>query len=162
MANLRAGRVVSVRVNPKDCQSILDLVEKLPVPFSQDMSFAQHVSLALSSLLETARQQGLLPEPDQFEYLNRMERFGFNRHSHGRKLAITETIGTLGSEFKAPVVNKPAEQGYVEPELTPDQRRAWTRIRELDAKQALAEQPGSGVVWSASDQAEYDRLAQQV
>lgn len=156
---LASGRIARIRVNPTNCVSVLDVIDKLPIPFKEQMSFDQCVSMALSSLLETARQQGLIKENDGFDYLNRMSRFhSGHAGQHGKKLEITKAVGELGSRFHAPVIAHTPE-GYVEPELTADQRRAWTRIKELTAKMELAETEGSGVVWSAGDQMEYDKLA---
>lgn len=99
---LRAGQVVRIRVNPTDCLSVLDALEKAGINVRQQgMSFSQCVSLALSSLLMGARQQGWLPEPDGFQYANRMSQFrGFS--GHAEKLAITDAITAAGATFQMP------------------------------------------------------------
>lgn len=99
--HMRAGVVVRIRVNPKDCQSVIDLMEKIGIR-TAGMSYASCVSLALSSLMEAARSQQILPEPDPFQYLNRMEKFQVMSPNQVRKLEITNGISSLGSTFKAP------------------------------------------------------------
>ncbi len=103
-AKLRAGQVVRVRINPKDCLSTLDLLDTLHIPRA-GMSFAQCVSLAFSSLMETARLQGLLPEPDTFQFLNRMGPFA-GHQQHQRKTTISKEIGGLGEKFLAPALSQ--------------------------------------------------------
>jgi hypothetical protein len=80
----KAGEVVYIRVNPKDCLSVLDLMKKTGVSI-RDKSFPQMVSLALSSALEAMRMQGIIPaEPDMFQYSNRMKYYaGRGRKSTG-------------------------------------------------------------------------------
>lgn len=151
---LSAGTVVRIRVNPEDCLSILDLVEKLPIPFKENMSFAQCVSLGLSSLLETARQQGLLPEVDGFQYLERMSRFGSKYNGvHKKKLEFTKTVGQLGSNFKSPTVQPPAaEVSTYQPPVVQLSEAQITRINELNEKMDSGN-------WTEADQREYDQLS---
>lgn len=68
---MKAGIVTRLRVNPKDCQSVLDTLDAAGVP-RDNISFSQAASLALATLLETARHSGLIPEPDPFQYLSRL------------------------------------------------------------------------------------------
>lgn len=72
---MKYGMVAQIRVNPEDCQSILDLMGVLNIDPYDGRSFAQCVSLALSSMLGSFRKNGTLPEVDPFQYLNRMGPF---------------------------------------------------------------------------------------
>lgn len=104
---MRAGTVTTIRVSPRDCQSILDVLDAANVP-RQHISFAQCTSLALGALLETARQNGLIPEPDEFQYLNRMQQYlGKNR---SKKASIAKELNNLGGRLRAPVVEAPAQR----------------------------------------------------
>ena len=99
---MKAGLVVRLRVNPKDCQSILDLLNKVGVPYN-NLSFSQCTSLALASLLETARTHKTLPEPDPFQFINRMGNFIGQGHTMQRKrLAAANALGNIGEHFQAP------------------------------------------------------------
>lgn len=142
---MRAGQVVRIRVNPKDCQSVLDLMEKLGLQ-TFGMSYAQCVSMALASLLETARVQKILPEPNSFEFLNRMQPFMGHSH-HRKKLEAAQVIGGLGEKFHAPVaasdpwmvgkaisnvpVSAPTPPPVVASEPTAEQLKDRARLTEL-------------------------------
>lgn len=158
---MRAGKVVRIRVNPEDCQSVLDLCERVGIPTS-GMSYAQCVSVALASLLETARAQKILPKPDPFQFLNRMQPFVDTSH-HRKKLEVARTIGELGATFHAPAVTRAPEArpAPVDSPVSAEQLRDRSRLTELLQKKDLAE-PGSGVLWSAQDEAEFQELYQRV
>jgi hypothetical protein len=153
---LRAGEVVRIRVNPTDCLSVLDLLDVVGINY-RAMSFSQCVSLALSSLLETVRHNGNLPHPDGFEYLQRMQPFR-GHYSQKKKLEITNAIHDIGSNFRAPAIPEYSTETYEEPQeiVTPELRRARTRLGELCAKRELAE-GNRDVMWTGEDQREYER-----
>lgn len=95
--------VVQIRINPQDCQSILDLMGILNVDPYDGRSFAICASLALSSLLGVMRRNKTIPEPDAFQYLNRMAPFLGGRNN-GRKQAIAENLyrAVAGGELPMP------------------------------------------------------------
>lgn len=169
-SKLKVGIVVRHRVNPKDCQSVLDILDKLGVNY-RIMSFSQCVSIAFSSLMETARAQKLIPEPDPFQFSNRLGIFSSTHPEvKARKLELTRQIGTMGSKFQ-PAALQPRETyatmsvvpSYVEEALqsrqpTADEMRARSRLTELVAKKEMVEDGAPGVVWQTSDQEEWDRL----
>ena len=160
---MRAGQVVRLRVNPKDCQSVLDVLNKAGV-YTQGMSYAQCVSLALSTLLETARVTKMIPEPDPFQFLPRMEPFFGNSH-HRKKLAIAETIGGIGEKFHAPslVSDQPAEtHEEPAPVVSAETLRRRRRLGELVNKKDLVEQGVAGVTWSEEDETEFNELYKEV
>lgn len=149
---MKAGMVVSIRVNPKDCQSVLDLMESVGIKIG-GQSFSQLCALAFSSLLEGARLQGAIPEPDAYQYLNRMGQYHKGKMT-SRKHAIAQTVYGAGTEFRAPTL-----QGRQEEELpehlrpTAEQLRAGSRLKELLVKQEFAADS-----WSTEDQKEHDEL----
>lgn len=97
---MKAGVVVSIRVNPRDCQSVLDLLDKAGIP-RRALTFAQCVSLALGSSLETFRKDGTLPEVDEFEYLNRMTPY-LGRTA--KRLRVANTLSNAGGERRSRTV----------------------------------------------------------
>jgi hypothetical protein len=159
---VRPGVVSTIRVNPKDCMSIIDVIALTGID-TTGMSFAAMTSLALSSLLETARQNGQVPTRDGFEFNEMMLPWASGIRSK-RKLEITEAIGNLGSKIHAPPIvsrlalsamMKPAEA--VSSQVSPSElRQAQVRLTELLQKQDLAD--GGKVVWMEQDQKEYDQL----
>lgn len=88
---MKAGMVAQIRVNPKDCQSILDMMGVLGIDPYDGRSFAQCVSLALSSALHGMRTNRILPEVDPFQYLNRMGPFLQSRNNK-RKANMAEML----------------------------------------------------------------------
>lgn len=95
MSQKRPGRVVQIRLNPKDCMSAIDLWDKLQITI-EGVSFAQVVSTALNSSLETFRRNGILPERQGFEYSEMMARFPDSAH-RSRTLQINEAMYKAGT-----------------------------------------------------------------
>lgn len=146
---MRAGRVVRIRINPKDCLSVADIVDKAQI-YTNGMSFSQVVSLALSSMLEAYRQGALIPVRDGFEYTKMMARFGDNpKVDRGRKLAITQAIQMAGSEAVTPIPVVSVTAGA----QTVAQRRAEIRLRELAMRKEA-----EPLNWSEEDEAEFLRV----
>lgn len=159
---MKAGMVVRLRVNPKDCQSILDLLDRVSIPHD-NLSFSQCVSLALASLLETSRMHKTLPEPDAFQYMNRMQKFYGRGHAmQGKRLAAAQTLGNIGESFQAPTV-EPSRPAVLEtpPDVAPataDEMRDRRRFAELYSKKDMIESGHRGVLWTAEDEVEYNHL----
>jgi hypothetical protein len=72
---MKYGMVAQIRLNPEDCQSILDLMGVLGIDPYDGRSFAQCLSIAVTSMLGSYRRNGVLPEVDPFQYLNRLGPF---------------------------------------------------------------------------------------
>ena len=68
---MRPGIVVQVRINPSTAQSIIDVLDTAGMS-SKDKSFAVCVSAALNILIDTAKNSGVIPEPDPFDYVNKL------------------------------------------------------------------------------------------
>ena len=138
---MRAGSVVNIRVNPRDSMSVVDLIRQGNVPNMEGMSFAQMVSITLSSCLEELRKKGVVPTREGYEY---SEMVGpYLRHRNGRKLAITEQIHNMGSEFKVEM-SLPAEPLPEYPSASQrlgisqeEEDRMWARAGELQGKANL-------------------------
>lgn len=163
---MKAGTVVSIRVNPRDCQSVLDVMDASGVA-AKGLSYSQMVSLALSSLLETARKGGLIPEPDEFSFLERMHPYLKTRPVKGNLVA--KQLHGLGGRLRAPAIATPAavspgaevhpEDAGMMPADAADPealRDAQARLTELLAKRDLSDD-SPDVVWSRFDQQEFDQ-----
>lgn len=172
---MKGGIVATIRVNPRDCQSVLDVLEKAGIP-TKGMSFAAMTALAFQSLMEAARQSQAIPEPDEFQFLPRLQ--PYLRAKHGRKLEITKTVMGLGANLRPapiaasgpePVGEKAAGSGVsVEnlpaaaraPSASPDDaealRFASRRLTELLAKKDAIED-GADMIWQRSDEEEFQR-----
>lgn len=119
---MRPGRVVSIRVSPKDCLSSIDIIEKLGLHIP-GVSFAQVVSIAYSSMLESMRQNGVIPTRDGTEYNRMMLAFPIPlKAQRGRALDITRTFN-LSSDNQVPAVAP-----------NPDHKRKMLRYEELAYK----------------------------
>jgi hypothetical protein len=84
----KPGMVVSIRVNPADCQSVLDLMQVVNIDPYDGRSFSSCVALAFSSLVDMSKRAGIIQEPDPFQFLNRMGVFLDSRNNK-KKHAIT-------------------------------------------------------------------------
>lgn len=153
---------------------MIDVIEAAGLKV-EGMSFPAMVSLALGSLLQTMRDQQVIPDRSGFEYNEMMAPYHGQR-SNKRKLEISDTIHRAGSAIKAKGLSKPAPEltfpseparpHQVVPELVPerpatgDDLRARRRLTELLQKKDLAEQ--GSVVWQAEDEEEYQQLYRMV
>lgn len=166
MTNLKAGRVARIRVNPTDCQSVLDIMAATKID-TRAMSFDQQVSLTLSSLLLSARSTGMIPEPDPFQFLPRMAPY-MGHKSNSMKARLSAQINDLGPRLRAPVLREPERPAPspapaaapVATEASADDvemlRAASSRLTELLAKKDRAEDSGD-VTWGSSDEAELQK-----
>lgn len=150
---MKAGKVVNIRVNPKDCMAVVDVVQKTGV-FVSGMSFSQMVSLALAGVMQTLRDASVIPDREGWEYLEMMQ--PYLTRQNGRKLEVAKVISSLGSELSvkglsAPKQEEPESSGYVytPPVLTEEQ---IARINELN--EVMDTRP-----LNTMEQQEYDKLA---
>lgn len=136
---MRAGSVVTIRVNPRDSMSVVDLAKQSGLVM-EGMSFAQMVSLTLSGCLEELRKKGIVPDREGFEYSQIVGPYLNQRN--GKKLAITEQIHKMGSEFRVELTLP--ETPEVLPEFTSTARKEgateeeenamWARVKEIQDK----------------------------
>jgi hypothetical protein len=94
---MAAGEVVSIRVNPKDCMAVADLLDKLNA-YSPGMSFSNAVAIALASSMESFRANGVLPERQGFEYTEMMRHFAFKKRT-SRKIQLTTTFHATAAQY---------------------------------------------------------------
>jgi len=146
---MKAGNVVSIRVNPTDCMAVVDVIKKTGV-YTPGMSFAQMVSLALSGVLQTLRDTQLIPDREGWEY-NELVGPYINKQN-GRKLEVTKVINSIGSELKVSGLSKPTQ--------TVGGMSTWAKFQELAAKKEQAEL-GVGI-WTDEDQVAFDKVASLV
>lgn len=103
---MRAGKVVNVRINPKDCMGVIDVVKKAGV-YVPGMSFSQMVSLALSGMMQTLRDNEIIPDREGWEYLEMMG--PYLTKQNGRKLEVTKVINSIGSALHVRGLSPPAQ-----------------------------------------------------
>ena len=167
---MKGGIVSTIRINPKDAQSVLDVLEKAGVR-TQGMSFASMVALAMSSLLEAARQDNVIPEPDPFQYLNRLQ--PYIKAKHGRKLQVTSVLHNAGATLQAPPVSASVPESWPEdaaPRASPESappaqdvdpevlREAANRLTELLHKRDAIDAGVPGLQWTDPDTEEYKKV----
>jgi hypothetical protein len=105
----RPGLVVTLRINPRDAMSIIDVLKRLEIS-SVNISFAQATKIALSSALESFRQTGLIPDRTGFEYSDMIAPFlKPSLVDRGSMLKTTELLAS--PDFGAPpLVEEPPER----------------------------------------------------
>lgn len=137
---MRAGEVVRIRVNPSDCMSTVDVLQKAGVDV-KDMSFSQAVALAFSATLEVLRHAGSIPERFGNEYDEVMAPFA-NKGRTGAKLKVAAELYQQGSNFE---FNQAADDPANTIETVFDPVAA--RIAELNEKKLTGN-------WTAEDESE--------
>lgn len=87
------GKVVRIRVSPADCMAVCDIVERLG-GLPPGTSFAQAVSLALASAMQTLREHSVVPTREGYEFSQLMAKYpmGDSREARRRALEITSTL----------------------------------------------------------------------
>lgn len=103
--------------------SCIDVVQKTGVNL-QGASFTIIVSAALSSLLESMRQAGVIPTRDGFEYAQMMGSYPKQgKANHARALAITKTFAIAMPTGQIPAIV-----------ASPEVKRKRARFEELAFK----------------------------
>lgn len=152
------GVVVRLRVAPPDVMSVIDIVDTLQL-YYEGMSFSQVVSIALRGLLESARQQEVIPTRDGWEYSKMLARFPTEKESldrvRGKQLLAkrafdqghtgefgkvsslpqpeSESESTVDSELLAHVSNLPDYEHHE----NIDVRRIYRTLTEMITKKDL-------------------------
>jgi hypothetical protein len=149
MGRMMPGEVVYIRVNPKDCMRVVEVLKLTGMMEIQkkfdNMSFPQAVSLALSSLLQAAVESKMIPDHDGFEYSEIMRPFS-NKTRTSRKLAFAKGVA-LNSEAEVPALRIQRETTKFMP--TAEQRRADSKAKELLFKKNAASDS-----WTEADEVE--------
>lgn len=105
---MKAGQVVRLRINPSDCQSVLDILELAGIE-TKGMSFASCVSLALSSAIQTLKQAKCIEEPDAFQFLERMAQFRITKMTRTRKQIADTMYKGQAMGLKSPALEIPIQ-----------------------------------------------------
>lgn len=109
---MKSGMVAQIRVNPSDCQSILDIMGVLGVDPYDGRSFAVCVSLALSSMIGMVKKAGVIGEPDSFQFLNRMAPFMNSKNNRAKYLASDQLYRQVSSGNSIPALEVPASRSH--------------------------------------------------
>ncbi len=143
---MRPGRVVYIRVNPKDCMSVVDVASKVGL-LPPGTAFAQAVSIALSSALESFRQSGVIPVREGFEFSQMMSKFPSTAgEKRLRALSIARALHSAGSDGQVPAV-----------ESNPERMRHARRLEELRIKFA-----GDEINFSEEEKVELQQLTSEL
>lgn len=142
---MRAGRVVTIRVMPKECMACVDVLRALGV-IEQGMTFSRVVSLALMSLVKTAQDLKAIPVRDGFEFNEMMQPFEDTPSHRRRGLAISRALDERGPALAVP----PLVSDYT-------RVRMQRRLDELVAKRQA--DPDN---FSAAEQAEAEQLSDKL
>lgn len=170
---MKAGVVTTLRINPRDAQSVLDVLDAVGLP-RHTLSFAQCTSLALGALLETARQNKLIPEPDEFEYLNRLGPY-IGPAKKSKRTKIASQLHDMGGGLRAPaLVGKPVQartSRFASPETAATQEQVAEVVQEAAdspevdaAKKSLTrllmekEMKEDEGTWTAEDEEAFQRV----
>jgi len=140
---MKGGRVARIRLNPKDCIAIVDVLKRLDL-HPAGMSFSQGVSIVLSSTLESLRQHSIIPRRE-FEFTEFMAMFPPDRLvDRGRKVDITNAM--WGEHVQVPpLVPEP-----------PDVKRRRLRYEEL-----LFKKKSDELNWTVEEQQEFLPLIEE-
>jgi len=153
---MKVGMVTQIRVNPKDCLAILDIIVACGINPYDGRSFAQCTSLALSSLIGVARRAKIIPEEeDGFQYANRLDPF-INSRNDKRKYSFDKMLyqrasADISAQDMAPQIQHPGQsvpshlQGFTESGLT------------SSAAQTMTLDEGTRILLSEEMQALYDK-----
>lgn len=125
---MKAGMVTQIRVNPRDCQAVLDIMGIIGVDPYDGRSFAQCVSMAFSSMIASLEKSGVLQEPDPYQYLNRMAPFIDSRNNK-RKYAGAEALyRNAANGMQAPTL--PSVNVKHPGQYVPETITGWTEAGE--------------------------------
>lgn len=147
---MRAGRVINLRIRPKDCMTVVDLAETLNLP--KDASFSHAAAIAFHALCQLVRDNKLVPDRDGFEYNQMMARFPASKKLTPAGWRLTQHFSTSEEwaddalDTPAPTsiaLTKPARTGSGAPPVVPpigtperiELDRKTRRLKELRIKQ---------------------------
>lgn len=109
------GVVTTLRVNPTDAMSVIDMLDYLGLK-RENISFAQATKIVLAASLEAYRQQGFIPKREGFEYSQMLAPFTRQDPGvHAEKLKITNR-----NLQAPPVVEEPFDRKV--------RRRRWEEL----------------------------------
>lgn len=101
---MKPGRTANIRINSRDCMACIDVVQKAGINL-RGASFSMIVSAALSSAMESFRQNGIIPVRDGFEYEKMMQDYPKQGVAqHARALMVTKLFTDTGPATQMPPV----------------------------------------------------------
>ena len=152
---MKHGYVARVRVAPADIMTCIDLVQKAGI-HTQGMSLSQAISLAIKGLCQGARNTGLAPTRDGFEYAQMVNPF-ISQTTQVRKLAVAREAEKDMHRREAFDLPPPGEQ-IANMAFNPARRAELEqRATELRFKRQHDE-----INFTAEDLAELQRIADEL
>ena len=147
---MQAGRVVRIRVGPKDCLRVVDALARLgidPVVFGGRLSFSQATKMVLESCLLALERDKIIPTRDGFEYLEMMAPFPTGDlaiNNRAKQITFTQ-LESHPNHIAQPITQD-----------TPERRRRRVRYEEL-----MFKQQASPLNFAASDLVELVPLLEE-
>lgn len=94
------GEVVTIRINPRDCMAVADMIKSIGMHVD-GMAFSQAAAIVFSSLLQAMREAGAIPNRDGFEYTELMQPFAVKTRT-SKKLAVNKILTFMRSDHVIP------------------------------------------------------------
>jgi len=129
---LKGGMTPTIRISPKDCLSILDVLDVAGVQ-RHGMSFASCTSLALSSLIGMARQAGIIEEPDGFAYLERVGPYHGQRNDKRKRATANHLYAAAqhgSAAISLPRVNTSMPPQVMEEQALRELKDRFTKLND--------------------------------
>lgn len=142
---LKGGMTPTIRISPKDCLSILDVLDVAGID-RRTMSFASCTSLALSSLIGMAQRAGIIEMPDGFAYLERVGPYHGQKNDKRKRVAsnnLYERSMRGGVAVSLPPVNQSMPPQVMEEQALRELKDRFTKLndrKEADIPLSLPEE----------------------
>lgn len=132
---MKAGEVVYIRVPPEDVMTCVDLVRQAGI-YTEGMSLASCIRLALSGLCQGARDAGTAPVRDGFEYMDMIGPFLQGTGAQRRKLAVAAQTSGQPKRFNIPRARQhnepvPSPRAQRQARLSPEDSARLDQLNEL-------------------------------
>lgn len=127
---MRPGLVVTIRVNPKDCQSVLAMMKVSGLDTSKE-TFSSMVSTVFSGLLQATRTNKTIEEPDATRYWNQMGRY----HKSEKGKSRSAIANTIREQIKVAVRDVEEDDDTPAEAIDPKVKLAGIRMQQLMDKE---------------------------
>jgi hypothetical protein len=155
MSQRKSGKVVSIRISPLDCLSIIDICKKAGI-IEADATFPGLTSQALKMMIHAYKTMGMIPVRDGFEWNEMMEPFDEDikaRSNKAERKAHVLIPESLMQSIPAERQRLPPDGIQVVPEANKELKEELIRL--ADRRETLGfDHPN----WTAAEQRRYDEL----
>lgn len=127
---MKPGTVARIRVNPKDCIGIIDMLKAAGIN-TEHKSFAACTSLALSAMLDIMRKNQIIPDGDGFDYLEKMQQTKDDRTKMQEAYSSVDLSAPAMSIVEAQQHLKTLEEKRQEESLTMEEEQLYNRCMKI-------------------------------